>query len=223
MRTVRWSGFTLLELLVLVAMLVILTAILLPAFAQARDAARRARCISNLKQLALAHQLYVEDWDGTLPQWMISGRNGPVLWTEFLRAYYHEPRLLDEGLTTSREKRQFEWLADYALCAWGPGGKGTIESPYWRCPGAPSADRSGPRGMTMAEVLRPSEALQLADGMTLRYDPYHPNSFIRRRHRNGVLNGAFLDGHARAISDAEWNRVDHNDRGYFYGIAAADQ
>ena len=46
---------------------------------------------------------------------------------------------------------------------------------------------------------------------------------IRRRHGNGVLNGAFLDGHARAIPDPEWNRVSQDTRGYFYALAAADR
>jgi len=47
------------ELLVVVALLTILAGVLLPAFAQTREVARRARCLSNLKQLALAHHLYV--------------------------------------------------------------------------------------------------------------------------------------------------------------------
>jgi prepilin-type processing-associated H-X9-DG protein len=46
---------------------------------------------------------------------------------------------------------------------------------------------------------------------------------IQRRHGNGMLNGAFLDGHARAISESEWNRVSHDARGYYYALAAADR
>jgi prepilin-type processing-associated H-X9-DG protein len=49
------------------------------------------------------------------------------------------------------------------------------------------------------------------------------NSFIRRRHHNGVLNGVFLDGHARAINETDWDRVDHDDQGYYFALAAADR
>ena len=38
-----------------------------------------------------------------------------------------------------------------------------------------------------------------------------------------MLNGAFLDGHARLVTDAEWNRLGHDSQGYFYTVAAADR
>ncbi len=219
----RRRGFTLIELLTVLAVMTILAGILFPVFLQARDAARRANCLSSLRQLALAHRIYVEDYDDTLPSWELGrfGRN--VIWTEFLRPYYRDPGILDEGLTRPAERRQFEWLADYALCAWGPGGNGTVEKPYWRWAGSPSWLSTGRRPMTMAEVQRPTEIMQFSDGLTLRYNPFMANSFIRRQHRNGLLNGAFLDGHARVISDAEWNRIGRDERGYFYWIAAADR
>jgi len=62
----RRSGFTLIELLVVIAIIAILAAILFPVFARAREKARQASCLSNIKQLALGELMYVEDYDGRL-------------------------------------------------------------------------------------------------------------------------------------------------------------
>jgi prepilin-type N-terminal cleavage/methylation domain-containing protein/prepilin-type processing-associated H-X9-DG protein len=60
-------GFTLIELLVVIAIIAILAAILFPVFAQARDAARKASCISNCKQMGTAFMMYVQDYDEQFP------------------------------------------------------------------------------------------------------------------------------------------------------------
>lgn len=57
------KAFTLVELLVVVAIIAILSAILFPVFAQAKTAAKAAASISNESQLATAHTLYSNDWD----------------------------------------------------------------------------------------------------------------------------------------------------------------
>lgn len=63
----RRHGFTLIELLVVIAIIAILAAILFPVFARAREKARSASCLSNMKQLALAFAMYTSDYDGCFP------------------------------------------------------------------------------------------------------------------------------------------------------------
>ncbi len=64
----RWKrGFTLIELLVVIAIIAILAAILFPVFSRAREQARKAVCLSNMKQIGLALMMYVQDWDENYP------------------------------------------------------------------------------------------------------------------------------------------------------------
>ncbi|MFN3651590.1 MAG: DUF1559 domain-containing protein [Armatimonadota bacterium] len=74
----RRYGFTLIELLVVIAIIAILASILFPVFAQAREAARKASCASNLKQLGTAVQMYVQDYDGRFLPWGQSNGTYPV-------------------------------------------------------------------------------------------------------------------------------------------------
>src|SRR5256885_1434338 len=94
----RKTGFTLIELLVVIAIIAILAAILFPVFAQAREKARQASCMSNMRQFSTAGMMYTQDYDENyVPPFKYEGpqSNCAVLywWDDLLQPYMKNRQL----------------------------------------------------------------------------------------------------------------------------------
>lgn len=101
------SAFTLIELLVVIAIIAILAAILFPVFAQAREKARQAACLSNCKQIGLATVMYAQDYDESLPQaqWYYDDQSGVRqrhAWTTDIRPYVKAGQYANTGTASAR-------------------------------------------------------------------------------------------------------------------------
>jgi prepilin-type N-terminal cleavage/methylation domain-containing protein/prepilin-type processing-associated H-X9-DG protein len=114
----RRRGFTLIELLVVIAIIGILAAMLFPVFARARESARKTQCLSNVKNIAMAVQIYLTDYQMLPPK----GNHDQDL-VDFLcchqaclgNPYVRWPVVLDE-YTKSREV----WRCPSARMSYGP-------------------------------------------------------------------------------------------------------
>jgi prepilin-type N-terminal cleavage/methylation domain-containing protein/prepilin-type processing-associated H-X9-DG protein len=135
-------GFTLIELLVVIAIIAILIGLLLPAVQKVREAAARAKCTNNMKQLGLAVHHY-HDVMGRLPAsrevLIVGGANKVHSWTARILPYIEQDNIY----------RRYNFALN-----WDEGANQTTGGPItnaiqtFLCPSAPSSGRHATRGVT---------------------------------------------------------------------------
>lgn len=210
------SGFTLIELLVVIAIIAILAAILFPVFAQAREKAREAACLSNSRQIGLQVRMYVQDFDETMP---------------IFYAYNSQPPSGTDGhrgielliLPYGRSRELFRCPDDLGGPAIADAAYGCPGRPsYWACYGSSyrfnkgsftiaageSSQNNDPyatsQTVTDAAFAAPAETRMIRDDMMAFFtDPrygYYPDYFKQWHTRGG--SAILVDGHARFIVSA---------------------
>jgi prepilin-type N-terminal cleavage/methylation domain-containing protein/prepilin-type processing-associated H-X9-DG protein len=196
MRTRR--GFTLIELLVVIAIIAILAAILFPVFAKAREKARQASCMSNLKQISLALLQYAQDYDETFCRMGSTG-----LWPDYANLgnfgwdgtnNYHDWAV--NILPYMKNTQVFvcpSATSTFLGCSYGMPNNG------FNTAGAMVQTFGLATGVKLGSLVRPAESLIVAEkngGGGERYILSTQYYFCHDIH-NGGMNIAFCDGHVK--------------------------
>ncbi|GAB4456616.1 MAG: hypothetical protein OHK0029_14900 [Armatimonadaceae bacterium] len=174
------------ELLVVIAIIAILAAILFPVFAQAREKARQAGCLSNVKQIALAAQMYAQDYDETFVGSIQEGAVNIFFW-QMLPPYIQRAQTSTSGYshTANASAKGGVWLCPSAdsseTCAGGAGTPQRItyiaSGPVFWWSRTPSGGRAG--GANLAAFTRPAETAWLMDAAL--YNRNNPDRVVVQR------------------------------------------
>ena len=198
----RKPAFTLIELLVVIAIIAILAAILFPVFAQAREKARQATCLSNLKQIGLGVLMYAQDYDETMPVWCdyagnyVKGAKDTFIYTR-VRPYlknigvYNCPSapasflMFDELDNVWDAKRTYFSRGSYAWNYY------LADGPWCNC-------KDWVRPVRLAAIPASASVVEWADADGSTASPDWAPQIFRARH-NGMMDLTFVDGHSRAM------------------------
>jgi prepilin-type N-terminal cleavage/methylation domain-containing protein/prepilin-type processing-associated H-X9-DG protein len=175
-------AFTLIELLVVIAIIAILAAILFPVFAQAKEAAKATAVLSNQKQMALAQQMYIGDYDDILPAWFTKLRDARSVagsyWRDDINSW---PMMFHPYI-----KNGYPDFSKQAAIPTGPTGyippTGVNFSPTWSeskwAAAANQPDCDGAGAISVASGWLPVQQVHSHFGMTLPFNTRPGTNFL---------------------------------------------
>lgn len=145
-RLTTGPGFTLVELLVVIAVIAVIAAIVFPVLARSGETARKTTCTSNLKQISLATSMYLQDYDETYPSsWGWDARDhlrsSGTMWRVCLQPYL--PKLGASDGSYGESSGAGNFYGTYAGEPWyNPAGYDKMS--VLSCPDAPTSAAFGP-------------------------------------------------------------------------------
>jgi prepilin-type N-terminal cleavage/methylation domain-containing protein/prepilin-type processing-associated H-X9-DG protein len=197
---VRRPGFTLIELLVTIAIIAILAAILFPVFARARENARRASCMSNLKQISLGIRMYTQDFDEHVPPIRINDTpdaQNPYGWADAVQPYVKSTQLFQ----CPSEEHGALHPNDAVFKGPKPNEAGAGYTDYWMNGMTSKTTAQGYGGKSIAEFAYPAQTVMLGDGggswTTSNKPSYYSDS---RYSTNGAVKTTYALGSCSTTS-----------------------
>lgn len=199
----RNCGFTLIELLVVIAIIAILAAILFPVFARAREKARQSSCLSNLKQMATATQMYLQDFDEGFPMsaYQAGSCVGTFNWQ--VLPYVKNDNLAQCPSESDAMNVNIMFSTYGGPCAGTPQFTSYTVNPAVFANGYIIAMFGGTT-TRLADINKPAETIIQYDG-NVTDTQAQP---VQARH-NGTFDAGFADGHVKAISAAKTGTANH--------------
>ena len=205
-------GFTLIELLVVIAIIAILAAILFPVFARAREKARQTSCLSNVRQLATATDMYVQDYDESFPKGLMLNAPPWTCWMNVIDPYVKNHQMFRcPSLRRNSTTATVPIFSDLRMYESGYGWNvGTHTGGFADGMGY-SAGSTDP-WVSLGMVEAPAEMILLADivinQQSWYYLWYYDGALqvhqLPKCH-NGGGNYAYADGHAKFMDQTRAN------------------